>query len=221
MKKIYLIIVIVMSSMAVALQSCNNGKTYAEMKEEEADAIDEFISKNNFQVIDENTFLNAQDTTTSENQFVLFKESGIYMNIVYRGDGEILKDGSYELMARHVEVMLQDRTGDLGVGVGDTLTCSMFPNMSYPEELKVTKSGETISGSFLTYVKGVSMWYKYNSAAIPNGWLAPLPYLKPGRTTVDAKLARVKLILPHSEGTSTASQNVYPCYYEISYQLGR
>jgi hypothetical protein len=29
------------------------------------------------------------------------------------------------------------------------------------------------------------------------------------------------LIVPHSEGTSTATSGVIPCYYEISYQLGR
>lgn len=223
MKKIYLIVMACMAVMCVS-QGCNNGKTYAERKEEEADAIDEYISKNNFQVIDENTFFNQQDTTTKENQFVLFKESGIYMNIVNRGTGETLKDGSYELLVRHVEVMLQDRAGDVGITVGDTLTASIF--MVDPEELRVTKSNDSFTGSFMTSYSNTSgslksMWEMYGSSAVPNGWLFPLAYLKPGRTTVSADLAKVRLILPHSQGTTTASQNVYPCYYEISYQLGR
>jgi hypothetical protein len=33
--------------------------------------------------------------------------------------------------------------------------------------------------------------------------------------------SKVRLIVPHSEGTSTASTQVMPCYYEITYQLSR
>ena len=37
-------------------QSCNNGKTYAEMKEEEREAIKRFIELNDIKVIDEDQF---------------------------------------------------------------------------------------------------------------------------------------------------------------------
>ena len=49
----------------LALQSCNNGKTYAEMKEEEADAINKYILENDIKVISEADFA-AQDSTTKE-----------------------------------------------------------------------------------------------------------------------------------------------------------
>ena len=52
------------------------GQTYAEMKEEEADAINAWILNHNYQVISEKDFYN-QDTITNENQFVLFEESGV------------------------------------------------------------------------------------------------------------------------------------------------
>ena len=35
------------------------------------------------------------------------------------------------------------------------------------------------------------------------------------------KQAKVRLIVPHSSGTSNASNYVLPYYYEISYELGK
>ena len=68
------------------LQSCNNGKTYAEMKEEEREAIKRFIEVNDIKVINENQFA-SQDSTTNlaENEYVLFSESGVYMQVIERG----------------------------------------------------------------------------------------------------------------------------------------
>ena len=86
--------------MACCLQSCDNSKTYAEMKEDEADAINAWILSHNYQVISERDFYN-QDTITNENQFVLFEESGVYMNIVQPGEGTSkLADGYYEMASR-------------------------------------------------------------------------------------------------------------------------
>ena len=63
--------------LTLGLQSCNNGKTYAEMKEEEADAINKFILENDIKVISEKEFI-ENDTITAENEFVLFDKSGVY-----------------------------------------------------------------------------------------------------------------------------------------------
>ena len=77
-------------------------------------------------------------------------------------------------------------------------------------------SGSSYSGSFV----GNSVIYDtHNSVAVPSGWLLPLRYLKLVRTTDSEKISRVRLIVPHSEGTSTAISAVYPCYYEITYDL--
>ena len=56
------------------------------------------------------------------------------------------------------------------------------------------------------------------NATVPNGWLTPLSFVRIGRQTSDEGIAKVRLILPHSEGQSDATTNVYPCFYEISYQ---
>lgn len=219
MKKIQLSLLFVVCTVALGLQSCNNGKTYAEMKEEEADAIERFKSKLTDSIgatfISESQFI-AQDSMTKANEFVLFDESGVYMNISYKGDGEkVLKDGNHYMLTRFMEIAIQSR--DNMFSAGDTLAGNLRMN-SYPspEEFKVTISGNSYSGSF----QGNSIMYQaYESTAVPSGWLLPLRFLKVGRTTDSKKIARVRLIIPHSEGSSWAMRHVYPCYYEITYSL--
>lgn len=217
MKKNYLLWAVTALIM-LALQSCNNGKTYAEMKEEEADAIHKYIVENDIEEISEAEFA-AQDSVTFENQYVLLEESGVYMHIDNRGPGkEVLKDGTYDMVARFVEIALQTRS-DLGITAGDTLLANFHvANPSYTikgEDLKLTISGESYSASFIG--KNSNMYNVYGTVAVPSGWLIPLRYLKPGKTTDSGEIARVKLIVPHSEGTSSATQSVYPCFYELTY----
>ena len=47
----------------------------------------------------------------------------------------------------------------------------------------------------------------------------PLNYVNVGRPEKeDDEVAKVRLIVPHSQGTADASSSVYPCYYEITYE---
>lgn len=219
MKKLYYFIVLI-CAISAGLQSCNDGKTYAEMKEEEADAINKYILDNDIKVISEKEFF-EKDTMTAENEYVLFEESGVYMNIMCKGEGEILEEGTYDILSRFVEVCIKD-VSDLGLSAGDTLLFNMHNNsypsqLRYPEELKVTIGS---SGSYSATFQGYSsMYQQYQTTAVPSGWLVPLAFIKPVRTTQSDKLARVKIIVPHSEGTSSASRYVYPCLYEITYNL--
>lgn len=219
MKKLYYFIVLI-CAISAGLQSCNDGKTYAEMKEEEADAINKYILDNDIMVISEKEFF-EKDTMTAENEYVLFEESGVYMNIMCKGEGEILEEGTYDILSRFVEVCIKD-VSDLGLSAGDTLLFNMHNNsypsqLRYPEELKVTIGS---SGSYSATFQGYSsMYQQYQTTAVPSGWLVPLAFIKPVRTTQSDKLARVKIIVPHSEGTSSASRYVYPCLYEITYNL--
>ena len=76
----------------VTLFSCNNTETYAEMRDKEKKAIAAFIKDNDITgpitVISENTFY-SQDTLTdvSRNEFVLFEDDGIYMQIIRKDNG--------------------------------------------------------------------------------------------------------------------------------------
>lgn len=192
--------------LGLIFQSCNNGKTYAEMKEEEREAIKRFIEKEGIDVISFDQF-REQDSTTKDNQFVLFSESGVYMQIVNKGNGELLKDGRYEILARFMEKKIVEG------GSVDTLTYNIY--YPYPDEMKLQKSGKTFSATFLSGIM-LSTW---GTSYVPSGWLIPFNYIKVGREI--SGRSKVRLIVPHSEGQSDASASVYPCYYEITYQLTR
>lgn len=218
MKKLFYLSVL-LYALSFGLQSCNDGKTYAEMKEEEADAINKFILENNIKVISEKEFI-ENDTVTKENEFVLFDKSGVYMNIQYRGDGEILKEGRYNISSRFLEICIKD-VEELGFSAGDTLAHNIYSPYSENFLLTIGSSG-SYSASFTDMAQS-SMYSFYETADFPSGWLVPFAYLKMksymGAVPSD-KIARVRLIVPHSEGTASfATRYVYPCYYEITYDL--
>ncbi len=211
MKKLSILLMMV-CGLGLAIQSCNDGKTYAELKEEERDAIQRFIELNEIKVIDEEQF-EAQDSTTnvSANEYVLFDESGIYMQVIERGNGEALEDGRHEMLVRYLEKQIGED------GTTDTLSLNTIPNMfAHPDEFILTKQENSLSASFAA---NGAMYQAHSSTYVPSGWLLPLNYLRVGREI--SGRSKIKLILPHSQGTATASGQVFPCYYEITYQLSR
>ena len=211
MKKLSILLMMVLG-LGLFTQSCNDGKTYAELKEEEREAILRFIEKNDIKVIDEDQF-EAQDSMTNvaANEFVLFEETGVYMQVTEKGNGEQLEDGRHEMLVRYMEKQI------VSDGTTDTLSFNTNGNWyPHPDEFIVTKQDNSLSASF--GVNG-AMYEAHGSAYVPAGWLLPLNYLKVGREI--SGRSKVKLILPHSQGTSTASGQVFPCYYEITYQLSR
>ena len=208
MKKLSIFLMFVLGF--VAFQSCDDTKTYAELKEEEREAIKRFIEANEIKVIDEDTFA-EQDSVTNlaENEYVFFDETGVYLQIIEKGKGETLETGRHEILARYIEEMINED------GTSDTLAYNTDPDWyPHPDEFVLTKSGSSYSGSFSS---GAMSGVYGNS--VPSAWMLPFNYLKPGRATADR--SKVRLIAPHSEGTSTASAQVYPAYYEITYQLAR
>ena len=211
MKKLVILLMMVFG-LGLAFQSCNNGKTYAELKEDEREAIQRFIELNNIKVIDEDQFIEQDSmTNVAANEYVLFVESGVYMQVVERGNGEMLEDGRHEILARYMEQQIVED------GTTDTLSLNTIQNLyPHPDEFILTKSGNSLSASFSN---NGAMYSTHSSAYVPSGWLLPLNYLKVGREI--SGRSKVKLILPHSEGTATASSQVFPCYYEITYQLSR
>ena len=208
----------------LGLESCNDRKTYGELVDEEEEAIERYILEKNIKVISKEEFF-ANDSTTRENEYVFFKDKGIYMNIVNPGEAdEILQEGSHVVLSRFIEVLMKD-VKDLDRSAGDTLLRNMYANdypvmQMKPEEYKVMIDKQSgYAGTF----QGTSIMAKTyeGNTAVPTGWLFPLQFIKPTRTNETARLARVKLILPHSEGSFFASRFVYPCYYEITYNLGK
>lgn len=213
MKKLKLVLFALIGIMALA--ACSDSETYADQKKKERSAINRYIADKNIKVISEAQF-KSQDSTTdvSKNEYVLFENTGVYMQIVRKGCGEKLKDGETStVLCRFNEYNLLESDTTM------TLT-NIYQYVWLAEKMTVKNSSGTFSASF---IKGSSLMYTtYSSAAVPSGWLVPLSYINLGIPEKEGDaVAKVNLIVPHSQGQENASQNVYPCLYEITYQRGR
>jgi hypothetical protein len=197
----------------IAITSCDSTESYAEQKSKEKAAIKQFIKDSSIVVISETKF-NQQDYTTDtvKNEFVLFSKTGVYMQIVRQGCGSLLADGeTATVLCRFSEWNI--------LGDSMQLNNDILYYSSVPEKMSVKNSSGTFTASF---DKESSLMYTYySSTSVPSGWLIPLTYIKLGRqATADESIAKVRLIVPHSEGQSDASSNVYPCFYTITYEKG-
>ncbi len=210
-KIIYTIAAVI--SLITVFASCSKEETYAEQREREFSKIDEFISKNNIEVIDETQFKN-QDYTTGENQYVRFNNTGVYMNIIDKGpaDGKMLtKNNDYaEVLVRYQEYNIN------GDSIKTTNRTPAFATLC--DKFTVSNYSGTYIASFI-YGR---MYNYYGSTTVPTGWLVPLKYIRFGRLVEeDDKYATVRLIVPHDQGTSAAVSGVYACYYYMTYELDR
>ncbi len=216
-------------AMGWGMSSCDDDETYAEQREKERNAIAAFLERDvrittndgetlihvgKINTISEAVF-NAQGNVTKleNNEYVVFENTGVYMQIVRKGPGEKLKSGQQKrIICRYTEFnILRDSI--------QTSNESAYWQTN-PDILDVTNTYGTFTASFNTSVNGGGAMYQYyGSTAVPSGWLVPFTYINIGRQVKeDEEIAKVRLIVPHTQGHSDASSNVYPCFYEISYQ---
>ena len=210
----------VLIAVATTFTGCDDDETYADMKDKEKRAINNFLKDNELcgpiKVISEQEFYaNDSTTDTTRNEFVLFNEDGIYMQVVSRGEGKTMvelakeqsKDStiSKEILCRFFEYDIENA----GYVCENLSYISVFDKML----CKYDHRGRSYTASF---EKGGIMYGRYGSV-VPKGWLKPLDYIR--LTKQAGRQAKVRLIVPHSSGTSDASGYVTPMYYEISYQL--
>lgn len=214
------------------LPSCSNGETYAEQKDKEYKAIQSFLDRDivvrdgtgnivcnvgKIVPISEEQFLEQDSTTDVEkNEYVLFGNTGVYMQIVRKGTGEKLEDGkTARVICRFVEFNI----------LGDSIQLRNDVNHWHPSPdiMKVSNNYGRFSASFDTEINGGGAMYNtYGSTSVPSGWLTPFPYIRIGRQDSPQEgIAKVRLIVPHTEGQTSAVGNVYPCFYEITFQKMR
>lgn len=199
MKKLLLLFFILLA-VGFSFQACDDTKTYAEMLEEEDNAIADFINKEGIKVISQTEFFDNDSVTDVEkNEFVQLS-SGVYMQIVDKGSdnpADTVKNNDLVLV-RFMEYSLLDKDTTLS-------------NLTLPylvDEFKYTASSSSIAGIF---IQGL-MYMAYGYTAVPAGWLVPLPYVR--------DKAHVRLIVPSKMGHQSAMQYVYPYYYDITkYQI--
>lgn len=205
-----------------AIFSCDDGETYADRKNKEKRAISAFLLDNQYTngpitVINEEQFF-AQDSTTDtlKNEFVLFNDDGIYMQIIKAGEGKTMAEMaktqsadstiSKTILCRFLEYDIE----------ASSLNATNIYQSSIVDKMLVKYSHRSRSYT-ASFTEGI-MKSRYNTSVVPKGWLKPLDYIRLSRNS--GKIAKVRLIVPHSSGTGNASNYVLPMYYEITYQLG-
>ena len=201
--------------------SCNDGETYAEMKEKEKKAINRFIDDNDIvgkiNVISESQFY-EQDSTTdvTKNEFVRFNDSGIYLQIVRKGEGQTIDEMACEMPDSSISKVILCRFMEYDIENSDTTYTNFFTSAIVDKMLCTYKHvAKTYTA---TFTEGYMKSY-YSSTMVPTGWLKPLDFVRLSRYA--GRQAYVKVIVPHSSGTSNAINYVLPYYYEISYELGK
>lgn len=199
--------------------SCKDGETYAEMKKKEKRAINSFIKDNDYTgpitVISEEQFTEQDSTTdTTLNEFVLFEDDGVYMQIINLGEGKSMMEMAKERSDSTVSKNILCRFLEYDIESAEVTATNKYSSSIVDKMLcKYSHRGRSYTASFTSGV----MLSTYSSATVPSGWLKPLDYLKLSKNS--GRIAKVRLIVPHSSGTSNAQGYVLPMYYEITYQL--
>ena len=213
--------------------ACNDSETYKDMRDRELDSISSFLRKENIKVISEDEFTrrwnNNQrltDTAKNNNEWVLFNSNGIYMQVIDQGCGDYIKKGeTADVLVRFDEYNLS-YAAEMSYKCR-TLSNKVPINSFYIDKMSVTNTSGTFTGSFVD-PKASLMALTYNSSysglssTVPSGWLIPFSWVKIGRPkTDDDRIAHVRLLVPHSYGTTSASGSVQACVYDMTLQRGR
>lgn len=207
-------------AMVVSLfAACNDYETYSDLKKKERQAISKFLVDSAINVISEKQFEEqGQTTDLKKNQYVLLDKSGVYMQIIRKGCGQQVESGkTVNVLCRFSETnILTDSMLIRNDIVGTIYINGQYIDVSqYVDKMTVQRNGSTFQASF---VSGMMQLY-HGTSSVPSGWLVPLLYINVGRPLQEGdEIAKVKLIVPHSQGTQTASQSVYPAFYVITYQ---
>lgn len=229
MKKNFPICFLLVAILGGIFCSCGDDDSYAERRKRERAQIQSFLRNGcqvkqtdgdgylldvpgNIKVISEGEFYKNDSTTdVSKNEYVLFSGSGVYMQIVRKGTGEKLGEGkSATIINRYYEYNI---AADSLQSTNSTLNYEASPDI-----MTVRNTYGVFTASFESGL----MSTLYNSKTVPSGWLIPLTFIRLGRQIgEDDEIAKVRLIVPSTEGQSDMLTNIYPCFYEITYQRGR
>lgn len=217
----------------LSFAACNDSETYKDMRDRELDSISSFLRKENIKVISEDEFTRRwndnqrlTDTAKNNNEWVLFNSNGIYMQVIDQGCGDYIRKGET------ADVLVRFDEYNLSYAAEMSNKCLTLSNnvpaySYYVDKMSVTNTSGTFTGSFVN-PKASLMALTYNSSytgissTVPSGWLIPFSWVKIGRPkTDDERIAHVRLLVPHSYGTTSASGSVQACVYDMTLQKGR
>lgn len=202
MKKLLLFFFCLLA-IGTVFQACDDSKTYAEMLDEEKDAVNTFIKDHGITVISEEKFkANGYITDVTANEYVSFTSTGIYMQIVNKGvPGDTIRNNN-EIAVRFVETDVKTNdTTYFNVVLPGFENNPMY--YTYPDVFRYVESGTTVAGVFL---EG-AMAGKTQSTDVPPGWLIALKYI--------TNYGHVKMIVPSKMGYQEANKQVNPFFYDL------
>ena len=203
-KKIFFLLM----TLAVVVSSCNNYETYGDKKEKELNAISKFISDRKITVISEEQFKNQGETTDlSKNEYVKFDKSGVYLQIVRKGCGSKLESGD--------KAKLVARFSEFNIFADSVQLRNTTPRYAYlPDMIYISRSSSVYNAQFNS-----GLMLNAYGGSVPAGWLVPMPYINIDHpTSEDEECAKIRVIVPHTQGHAYASSNVVPYFYEITYE---
>ena len=217
----------------LSFAACNDSETYKDKRDRELDSISSFLRKENIKVISEDEFTRRwndnqrlTDTAKNNNERVRFNSNGIYMQVIDQGCGDYINKGET------ADVLVRFDEYNLSYAAEMSNKCLTLSNnvpaySYYVDKMSVTNTSGTFTGSFVN-PKASLMALTYNSSytgissTVPSGWLIPFSWVKIGRPkTDDDRIAHVRLLVPHSYGTTSASGSVQACVYDMTLQKGR
>ena len=209
MKKLIFLFLSVIAAGSL-FQACDNSKTYAEMLEDEKNAVNKFIKDSAINVISLEEFERDTITDLSRNEYVAFS-NGVYMHIVYGGnsvDSEYTFANNNVICARFLEKNIaSNELTCFNVVLPEYINASDYYRS--PLTFRYVNENSSAYGIVLSTPLDYDYLWTANSygTAIPGGWLLALPYLRDN--------AHVRLIIPSKMGHSISQQNVIPYYYDI------
>lgn len=208
MKKLIFLFLSVIAAGSL-FQACDNSKTYAEMLEDEKNAVNKFIKDSAINVISLEEFERDTITDLSRNEYVAFS-NGVYMQIVDRGNEDDPEDtfANNVICARYLEKNIaSNELTCFNVVLPEYINASDYYRS--PLTFRYVNENSSAYGIVLSTPLDYDYLWTANSygTAIPGGWLLALPYLRDN--------AHVRLIIPSKMGHSISQQNVIPYYYDI------
>ena len=218
--------------------ACNDTETYKDLRDRELDSISSFLRHENVKVISEAEFKSRwekkqkdnsvvlTDTSKNNNEYVLFNSNGIYMQVLDMGCGDYIQKGeTTDVLVRFYEYNLGLKAAICNESLQLTNNTVVYSYML--DKMSVTNNSGTFTGSFDTSNSLMAATYNSStyygtSGTVPSGWLIPFSWVKIGRPKSDSEhVAHVRILVPHSYGTTAASGSVYACLYDMTLQRGR
>lgn len=230
MKK--LLFAIIAFAAVFSFAACSDNETYADLRNRELDSIAAFLKNENITVISEDEFTKRfkegktlTEHTNGKNEYVLFNSNGVYMQVLEQGCGDFIKSGeTADVLVRFDEYNVNTRAKICK----DSWTHSnkVAAYSYYIDKMTVTNTTGTFQATFDTKTSLMATAHASQSygvsGVVPSGWLVPFTWIKVGRPQTDAeRVAHVRLLIPHSYGTTTASGSVNAYFYDLLIQRGR